>query len=441
MKILTLTRRLVLALFLLFPLIGYGQFPASLKDGLKTYLTKDSTAFIKLNFVSQIWVRYNDSNPGTTVNNQLEPYTYDVGLRRTRLVLSGQLTDRVFFFIQFGQNNINYLSPRKAGTFFHDVTGEYAVVKKHLNLGFGLHGWNGPARFCNSSVSSILILDPPIFQEATNDANDMFVRKLGIYVKGKVGKLDYRVSVSKPFVTQTASTPIEPLGDYSSYSMMYPQQAYQGYFMYQFLDQEGNAGPGTVGSYLGKKRVFNIGAGFVSQAKAMWTKTAANDTLYHPMNLWAVDLFYDAPVNKEKGTSVNVYGGYFNYDFGPGYIRNVGPMNPANGTTKNASFNGAGNNAPIIGTGHILYLQSAYKLKNDLLGSFGTLQFYAAAQYAKFDRLNDPMVLIDAGVNWLVNGHNSKFTLNYQSRPVFSSSDISVQQRKDEWVLQYQIAF
>lgn len=419
-----------------------AQFPAHLKDGLKTYLSPDSLTFIKLNFVSQVWVRQNDNNPGTTINGQPESSTYDVGIRRVRFVLSGQLTDRVFFFVQFGQNNLNYLSNRKTGAFFHDVTLEYALAKKKLSLGFGLHGWNGLGRFSNSSVGSILALDPPIFQETTNDVNDQFVRKLGIYAKGKLGKLDYRLSASKPFVTQTASISVDPLSSNSSYSLKIPQQALQGYFMYQFLDQESNAGPGTTGTYLGKKRIFNLGAGFVHQGAAMWNKTASNDTLYHAMNLWAVDLFYDAPINREKGNAITVYGGYFNYDFGKGYIRNVGPMNPATGV-KNGSFNanGAGNAAPLIGTGHTYYLQAAYKFRNGLLGDRGTLQFYAAMQYSRYDRLHDPMVVSDTGVNWLIAGHNSKFTLNYQSRPVFSTTDFKVTTRKGEWVLQYQIAF
>ena len=428
-----------LFIVVLLPVVGHSQFPARLKDGLKTYLTPDSTTYLKLNFVTQVWVRFNENNPGSTVNGQPESSTYDVGLRRTRVVLSGQLTDRVFFFVQFGQNNVGYLSPRKTGAFFHDVAGEYAFVKKKLSLGFGLNGWNGPGRFANSSVPSILALDPPLFQETTNDVNDQFVRKMGIYAKGKLGRLDYRLSASKPFVTQTASVAVDPLSTYSSYSMMIPRQAYQGYFMYQFGDQESNTGPGPVGTYLGKKKIFNIGAGFVHQDRAMWSKTTVTDTIYHAMNLWAVDIFYDAPLSP-KGNALTVYGGYFNYDFGKGYIRNVGPMNPASGT-KNGSFNGAGNAFPAIGTGHILYIQSAYKLRNDFLGESGTLQFYTALQYAKYDRLNGPMVLVDAGVNWLIYGHNSKFTLNYQNRPVYASTDMKVSTRRGEWVLQYQVAF
>jgi hypothetical protein len=418
---------------------GQTQFPAKLKDGWKTYLSADSTTFIKLNFLSQVWVRFTDNNPGTTINGQLENHTYDIGLRRTRFVLSGQLTDRVSFFVQFGQNNLGYLSPRKTGAFFHDVAGEYAAVKKKLIFGVGLNGWNGPGRYANSSVSTILALDPPLFQETTNDVNDQFVRKLGVYAKGKLGKLDYRLSASKPFITQTASTSVDPLSANSSYSLMIPKQAFQAYVMYQFLDQESNAGPGTVGSYFGKKKVFNIGGGFVTQSKAMWTKDSSNDTLYHAMALWSVDIFYDTPLSA-KGNALTIYGGYFNYDFGKNYIRNVGPMNPANGV-KNGSFNGSGNSFPAIGTGHILYAQSGYKFRKDLLGDQGTLQLYAAVQYAKYERLNDPMVLVDVGINWLLYGNNSKFTLNYQNRPIYGAADLKSSSRKGECVLQYQIAF
>ncbi len=217
----------------------------------------------------------------------------------------------------------------------------------------------------------------------------------------------------------------------------------QGYISYQFFDKESSFGPGTTGTYLGKKRVFNIGAGFVQQSRAMWSRASTDvlsDTLYHRLSLWAVDLFYDAPINKQTGTAVTIYTGYFNYDFGKGYLRNVAPMNPTNGL-KNGALNGTGNGVPIIGTGNTIYFQSGYKFKDNLLGESGTLQFYSAIQYSNYERLNEPMVLVDAGINWLIYGHNSKFTLNYQSRPVFSSQDAKVIDRKGEWVLQYQVSF
>jgi hypothetical protein len=115
-------------------------------------------------------------------------------------------------------------------------------------------------------------------------------------------------------------------------------------------------------------------------------------------------------------------------------------MNPANGVT-NGALNGSGNGAPLIGTGKTAYLHVGYKLKDNLFGESGTLQFYSAVQYSVYDRLKEPMALLDAGVNWLIHNHNSKFTLNYQSRPVYSSADAVITGRKGEWVLQYQVSF
>ncbi|MBO2029883.1 hypothetical protein J4D99_00650 [Siccationidurans ginsengisoli] len=420
-----------------------ADFP--LKDGLKTYLSKDSTTFLRLNFVAQTWVRLNENNPGSTVNGELASSTGDVGLRRVRLVLSGQLTKRVFVYVQFGQNSFSYLSPRKTGSFFHDVTGEYAIVKRALSLGVGLNGWNGPGRYSNSAASSILGLDPPVFQEATNDVNDQLLRQLGVYAKGKLGKLDYRMAIGKPFVTQTATATPDPLSHNSTYTVGNPRAQYHGYFMYQFLDQESNAGAGTVGSYVGRKRVFNIGAGMLYEPQGVWHTTLAGDTVRQALQLFGVDVFYDAPLNPAKGTALTAYGGFFHYDFGPGYLRNNGVMNPANGVRPGqGSFNGPGNSYPLLGTGNIVYAQAGYLLKRNLLGEHGTLQPYASTQVARYDRLADPLVVANFGINWLIVGNSSKVTANYQSRPIYTAQpngDLAATGRRGEYVLQYQVAF
>jgi len=63
-------------------------------------------------------------------------------------------------------------------------------------------------------------------------------------------------------IQTTSGSGTEAIGLNTSFSTLPPKMVYQGYFMYQFLDQESNFGPGMAGSYLGKKKVFNIGAGF-----------------------------------------------------------------------------------------------------------------------------------------------------------------------------------
>lgn len=446
-------RFFVILSFILF-LLGhqaFGQFPEKLKNGLRYYIDKnDSARFITLNMTAQFWIRNNQNNPYSTVNGVAESNTTDMSIRRIRFVLSGALTDRVNFFVQFGQNNLNYLSARKAGSFFHDVTADYAVIKKKFSIGAGLNGWNGPSRFSNISVASILVLDPPGYQEVTNDTYDQFVRRLGVYAKGKLGKLDYRVSAGKPFVIQTTSgSGTEAINAYSAFSTLPPNLVYQGYFMYQFLDQESNFGPATVGSYLGKKRVFNVGAGFYSQRNAMfhYGNVAAKDTISQDLNLFAVDVFYDAPLHKEKGTALSLYSCFSSYNYGSNFIKVTGADNPANGSSKNTtSFEKSnyGSAFPYLGTGNVGYLQAAYKFRNKLLGDQGTLQPFADLQYSRYDRLKDAMYVFDVGMNWLIYGHNSKITLNYQNRPYFApdaNGDLVQHSRLGQWVIQYQVAF
>ncbi len=427
-----------------------AQFPERLKDGYKIILSPDSTRFLKLSMLAQFWVRNTQNVPGTTVENIAQANTSDMSIRRLRFIFSGALTDRVNFFVQFGQNNLNYLSARKTGSFFHDITADYAVVKKHFYLGAGLNGWNGPSRFSNSTLSSIPVLDPPGYQEVTNDTYDQFVRRLGVYAKGKLGKLDYRISAGKPFVIQTTSgSGTEAINTNSAFSTLPPNLVYQGYFMYQFLEQESNFAPSIVGNYLGKKKIFNIGTGFYYQKNAMfrYSNVAAKDTVSQDIRLFALDVFYDSPINKEKGNAYNLYMCYSNYSYGTNFIKVTGPDNPATGSKTTAtSFDKAnfGNAFPYLGTGNIGYFQTAYKFRNRLLNDQGTLQPFFDFQYSRYDRLVDPMYVFDVGVNWLIYGNNAKVTLNYQNRPYFTENSAGAlvqNKRLGELVIQYQVAF
>jgi hypothetical protein len=444
-------RTLVLIIAIVIYNSSFAQFGNRFKNGLRYYIdTADSSRFIALNMTSQIWLRYTETNPYTTVQGTPQSNITDFSIRRIRFVLSGQLTDRISFYMQFGQNNLNYLAARKSGSFFHDVTTDYAFIKKKLSVGFGLNGWNGPSRFSNVSVSSILVLDPPGYQEVTNDTYDQFVRRLGIYAKGKLGKLDYRVSLGKPFVIQTTSgSGVEPINTNASFSTLPPKLVTQGYLMYQFLDEESNFGPGNAGSYLGKKRVLNIGTGFYLQKDAMFHyASASQDTVKQHLKLFAIDLFYDTPLNKAKGTAFSLYSSFSFYDYGKNFIKVTGADNPATGsaTPIASTFDKAnyGNAFPYLGTGKVAYLQLAYKFGNKILGDFGTLQPFFDFQHASYDRLKSTMYVYDIGWNWLISGNNSKFTFNYQNRPYFAtdvSADIKEISRKGQFVIQYQVAF
>jgi len=418
-------------------------------DELKLKLNEDGSHYLKATFLNQVWFRLNESNPGTTVLGEEQSNTFDVGLRRTRIQFFGQISDHVFFYAQFGQNNFNFLAQnagnRKLQAFFHDALGEYKVWKSKdvLKIGGGLTIANGLSRFSQPSVSTIMTMDVPVFAQATVDQTDEFSRKLSVYMRGQLGKLDYRLVVSDPFPITTNGQVLPPLSDHATFAQLGHHRQYQGLFCYNLLDKESHVTPYMTGTYLGKKKILNIEAGFITQRAAMWTKENT-DTVYHAMNLWSAALFYDAPVSTEKGTAISAYAGYFNYDFGPGYLRYNGIMNPANGIANGPATGSQGNAFPMFGTGKVFYAQFGFLMRRDLLGvDKGTLMPYASLMSADYERLKSRMNVVDVGVNWLQKGHQSKITLDYQYRPVYknSSGDLVKDGSRGQWVVQYQVFF
>jgi hypothetical protein len=467
-------RKLSTLLFILSCLTTYAQVDsikladrkkenAPLKP-LKYLLNEDGSTFIQFAGLVQTWVRFNGSNPGTTVNGGQAPRTFDIGIRRVRFQLIGQLTDRIFFYSQFGMNSFSYLSQRKFGFFIHDALGDYAIVPKKLSLGAGLGSWIGPLRFSSPAVASLMGYDAPLFQQTTNDLNDQFVRRPLVYAKGKLGKLDYRVSVSKPLLVNPTANPAIPGGqasvsllgtlpnEVSTFSVRDPNPQFNGYFSYQFLDQEANALPYATGTYFGAKKIFNLGGGVQYQNQAMWhkklnTTTGTVDTVSTSYLTGGVDVIYDAPLNKNNGTAISLYASWLYSDYGPNYIRNFAPMNPADGRSIAGGYynSGGGASFPINGTGNTMYAQAGYKFKNNLLGNSGTLMPYVLTQWSKYNNFQEWMITYDVGINWLLKGHNSKFTLNYGNRPFYLqklATDPVVQYtRRGTLILQYQVSF
>ncbi|MEL1243490.1 hypothetical protein AAEO56_04385 [Flavobacterium sp. DGU11] len=406
----------------------------------KFYLNDDGSNFVKFTFMTQAWLRSADYNPGTTINGVAKNSGTDVGIRRYRVQMYGQLTDKVFAYSQFGENNFNNIADRKMGFFVHDAYGEYAVDKTRLSLGMGLSGWNGLSRYASSSITNIMGIDLPLYQEATNDVTDQFGRKLSIFAKGKLGRLDYRVSMAQPMAIQKSATynPANNISQASSFSANPPKMQYNTYLQYQFKDQESNMTPYNTGTYLGSKTVFNIGAGAIYQKDAMWRLDNAGNTIDSDMLHLAADIYYDAPIG-DKGQAISLYGSVTHFDYGKNYTRNSGPMNPANGSNDPSVLNGGGNAFPMFGTGTVGYVQAGYKFKDNLIGTT-TLMPYASVQYANYERLNDPMMYFDAGVNWFLAGQASKFTLSYQNHPVYNTGGDHIKS-KGAVVAQYQVFF
>ncbi|AWM35320.1 hypothetical protein DDQ68_06130 [Hymenobacter nivis] len=441
---------------------------AAYGPGMKINISPDGSKYLRFLLWTQVYARYNENNTNTLrAPNEPKSSQLDFGIRRSRLVILAQLSPRFLVYTHLGINNQNAVSGgvspgvdgKKPQLFIHEAVTEYKV-NKYLSLGAGLHYYNGISRMTNASTTSILTMDVPLTNFPTIDAIDQFARWIGVYAKGRVGKFDYRVSMSDPFLTNLPTNPNyvvggvqtgNPLGlgttlagintgtNAAQYNPRNDGHVYQGYFSYNFLEPEANLLPYTQGTYLGTKRVLSIGAGFMYNQNGMYSRSsgsavnlanlapgtdlyAAVPTEKHDIKLFGADVFYDAPLDTVKHTAITFYGVYWNYNFGPNYVRYVGAENPGYGAVATR-----GNAVPQSGTGGTVYGQLGFLMPKNTLGSRARLQPYVAYLHSNYEglRTSDGNIkgvnIYDIGANVLLDGHNAKVTLNYRARPDFTN--------------------
>ena len=413
---------------------------------LKLKLNESGSRYFQITFLNQVWVRGNENNPGTLVEGVSENQSFDIGLRRTRMQMMGQITDRAFIYFQFGQNNFNAqynsASNRKIAPFFHDALGEYRLSSANqLKIGGGLSIISGLSRFSQPSIGTITTLDVPVFAQTTVDQTDQFSRKLSIYARGQVGHFDYRLILSDPFPIMSNGQTPPALATVANFAQKGHSLQQQGYLIYQFFDHENHTTPYMTGSYLGSKKIVNIAVGGIYQANAMWAKGIQGDTTYQDMKHFAIESFVDMPINAAKHTAISAYLGYFNTNYGQNYLRYNGIMNPANGTNLTAanSITGQGptygNAYPMFRTGHVVYTQIGYLNASRFMP-------YAAATIAKYDRLgNSTTSTYNFGLNYYLQGNKAKLSLDLQNRPSYEvkQGEIVSGNRLNSLTLQFQL--
>ncbi len=430
---------LLLVLLNSFYFISFSQ---TNKNGdLQVSLNETSTRYFKFTLTSQVWMRYLESNPGSTLFGYEKKNGLDIGIRRTRIQAFGMVQERTFLYTQFGINNFSFNSSRKAPIFFHDISAEYYVHKRSLHLGAGLSGWGGFARFSSPAAASIMGYDAPLFEQNTNDVSDQFLRKLGVYAKGKIGKLDYRMMLSNPMSVQNSSN-VKAINYRSDFSMKAPNLQQSAYFMYQFWDEESNLTPYTTGTYIGNKRVFNIGLGGQYQKNAMWhlNDSLKKDTIEEDLRCLALDVYYDAPLGKNH-SAISLYAALVHTGFGKSYIRNLGPMNPYDGMLSSSNnANGPGSAFPMYGTGNVLYFQGGYLLPQKDPKKETRYMPYLMLMHANYEQLKQSMNVFDIGLNIFLHQHKTKLSINYQNRPVFNKNTWKEDERKSMVVVQWQVA-
>ena len=310
-----------------------------------------------------------------------------------------------------------------------------------MTIGGGLHYYMGLSRMTMSSTLNYMTIDAPIFNWPLIENSDQFARQVGIFAKGKYDKFEYRFSINKPYATNLAPTDVTASNDAVAVDNNgNAKWSKAGYVEYQFFDNESNFLPFKVGSYLGTKKMLNVGAGFYNAPES--TRTSVNGAVQkHDISLFAADVFADLPIgDKAKKMALTAYSVYYSYDFGPNYLRNIGIMNTA---VADPNFSGArpisgvGNSQPMIGSGSIWYTQAGLLLPNSNEKPKVRIQPFAAYAYKNFDALDKASGQFDIGSNFFLDGHHAKITTQYSTRPVYTSkTDV---QSKGELLVQLQI--
>ncbi|MDX5478227.1 MAG: porin, partial [Cyclobacteriaceae bacterium] len=267
--------------------VDHSYKPLTLK------LTDDGSKYVRFLIWNQLWMRATENNPGTLgVDGQPNNNSFDIGIRRARFLAYAQISPRFLILSHWGINNqtftnggvpgggatgnpgnlpvtvnpetgsgaANAMSAKKPQMFFHDIWTEFMLTEE-LYIGAGLHYWNGISRMSSHSTLSFMAIDAPIFNWPLIELTDQFARQFGIYAKGQISNWDYRIALNKPFsIGAGGSFDVNRQRPIAA-NVVNDQWATQGYIAYQFLEKENNKLPFFTGSYLGTKKVFNIGGG------------------------------------------------------------------------------------------------------------------------------------------------------------------------------------
>lgn len=359
-------------------------------------LDKEGNKYVRFIMWHQLWVT--TDNLSDDSNLQLT-----TSIRRSRFLAYAQISSRFLILTHWGLNGLSPGNLSSLGNnsnspqlFLHDAWGEVKLTD-NLYVGAGLHYWKGLTRLANQSTLNFMTLDQhrPFYQWHSLGITDQFARHLGVYAKGAIGKFDYRLAWNNPGAN--------PLGDGADFSGRFNSDGttmstltytgsstpnedgdrvgnslFEGYFRYNFWDTESTKLPYNVGTYLGKKKVLAVGAGFFLHPNGMYNAASSE---HESVSHFAADVFLDMPLS--SGGALNAYASFMNYNYGENYISRWG------------------------GTGSVLYAQLGY-----LIGSTKFMP-YVAFSNADFEGADDPITGFDLGVNYFINGHFAKVTAEY----------------------------
>lgn len=358
-------------------------------------LNEDGSKYMRLIMWHQIWVT--SSNLSNDSKLQLS-----ASIRRSRMLAYAQVSSKFLILSHFGLNSLNAENLSSLGSngdasklFLHGAWGEYKI-NNHFYIGGGLHYWKGLTRLASQSTLNFMTLDQsrPFYAWHSLGITDQFARHLGLYMKGSAGKFEYRIAWN------TAGR--NPLGGGRDYSLDFAidgeggtelsytgasvpdadgnpigNSIFEGYVKYNIWENESVKLPYYVGTYLGKKKVLAVGAGFFLHPDGMYN---TDEKTHSNVGHFAADVFLDMPL---LDGALNAYASFQKFNYGSNYI------------------------SRWAGTGNAFYAQAGYYISRT------RLMPYLAYSNGDFEGADESIHSMDFGLNYFINEHHAKITLEY----------------------------
>jgi hypothetical protein len=237
---------------------------------------------VRFGLLSQTWVDYSENVRQDT------SYAQNIFQRRMRFIFGGQIGSKLSFFFQtdnpnLGRSGPGFIKAPGAGFILQDG---YIEVKPSASNVFMLDAGLQLiplCRNCIASAASLLPIDYSTYSFLQSGATVSSVgRDVGFMAKGVFAdqKVEYRLGVFSGARLPVA--PVPPAVQTASNSVRAA-----GHLMVNFLEAEQ---PSYVlpGTYLGRRKVFNVGAGFDAQSR--YKAFAGDAFLSYPFGVNGVTL-------------------------------------------------------------------------------------------------------------------------------------------------------
>ena len=380
MRLFKIMLMLLLAMAFVMPAIAQ-------EDGVAK-LTYGENKWVALHYLLQAQGSYQQQ----TDNADKHYYGNDAKIRRSRVILKGQLSEKVNFFMETDAPNQE--GDSKSYLFTQDAYIDYAIMDElkiaagHILLPFQHHN--------RASAVSLLGVD---YNVKTVPVGGNVWRDTGVEARGLLfgGIIDYRVGAFNGEDRVWVDT-IGDDSDSTNDTQLNENDGlrYTGRVQINFMDPESAFFYSD--NYLGKKKVLSIGGG-VDYQKDVYAKEAEKTDDYMA---WTVDLTVDLPIG--TGNSFTLHGAYTQLENSPKYDTNY------DWEFYDDSLGDEGIK-PTQTYESTMYFVEAGFLWNNMLQP--VVKYWTNETTAVEDGDKVKTTMLTGGLNYFINGHNANIKIEY----------------------------